>query len=63
VQAAAPERLIENGSGPMKKGQLWAYARDEHPWNGTAPPGVACVCALDPCGLPSISPASAARCK
>jgi hypothetical protein len=24
----------------VKKGQLWAYARDERPWAGHAPPGV-----------------------
>ena len=31
----------------VKKGQLWAYARDERPWAGHAPPGVAYVYAPD----------------
>ena len=30
-----------------KKGQLWTYARDERPWAGRAPPGVAYVYAPD----------------
>ena len=33
--------------GRVKKGQLWAYAADERPWAGRAPPGVAYVYAPD----------------
>ena len=33
--------------GASKKGQLWAYAADERPWAGRAPPGVAYVYAPD----------------
>ena len=39
--------VLDPGRGQTKKGQLWAYARDERPWNGTAPPGVAYVYAPD----------------
>ena len=39
--------VLEPGRGETKKGQLWAYARDERPWNGTAPPAVAYVYAPD----------------
>jgi transposase len=39
--------VLDPGRGHTKKGQLWAYARDERPWNGTAPPGVAYVYAPD----------------
>jgi transposase len=39
--------VLEPGRGQTKKGQLWAYARDERPWQGTAPPGVAYVYAPD----------------
>ena len=39
--------VLDPGRGRVKKGQLWAYARDERPWAGTAPPGVAYVYAPD----------------
>jgi transposase len=39
--------VLEPGRGRVKKGQLWAYARDERPWAGRAPPGVAYVYAPD----------------
>jgi hypothetical protein len=42
VQAPAPTRLIEGGL-PTE----WAYARDDRPWGGPAPPGVAFVYAGD----------------
>ena len=35
--------VLDPGRGRTKNGQLWAYARDERPWNGPAPPGVAYV--------------------
>jgi transposase len=39
--------VLDPGRGHTKKGQLWAYARDERPWAGPAPPGVAYVYAPD----------------
>ena len=39
--------VLDPGRGQVKKGQLWAYARDERPWQGVAPPGVAYVYAPD----------------
>ncbi len=39
--------VLDPGRGRTKKGQLWAYARDERPWAGHAPPGVAYVYAPD----------------
>jgi transposase len=39
--------VLDPGRGRVKKGQLWAYARDERPWAGHAPPGVAYVYAPD----------------
>src|SRR5712671_2292242 len=35
--------VLDPGRGETKKGQFWAYARDERPWKGTAPPGVVYV--------------------
>jgi transposase len=35
------------GRGRTKTGQLWAYARDDRPWGGSDPPGVAYVYAPD----------------
>ena len=35
--------VLDPGRGRVKNGQLWAYARDERPWAGRAPPGVAYV--------------------
>jgi len=39
--------VLDPGRGRTKIGQLWAYARDDRPWNGTDPPGVAYVYAPD----------------
>jgi len=39
--------VLDPGRGRVKKGQLWAYARDERPWAGLDPPGVAYVYAPD----------------
>jgi transposase len=39
--------VLDPGRGRTKTGQLWAYARDERPWTGRAPPGVAYVYAPD----------------
>jgi transposase len=39
--------VLDPGRGCTKKGQLWAYARDERPWLGTGPPSVAYVYAPD----------------
>ncbi len=25
----------------MKEGRIWTYLRDDRPWSGTAPPGIA----------------------
>jgi len=39
--------VLDPGRGRTKTGQLWAYARDDRPWDGTAPPAVAYVYAPD----------------
>ncbi|MGK9235741.1 IS66 family transposase [Inquilinus limosus] len=39
--------VLAPGRGRTKTGQLWAYARDDRPWGGADPPGVACVYAPD----------------
>jgi transposase len=39
--------VLDPGRGRTKTGQLWTYARDDRPWNGTAPPAVAYVYAPD----------------
>jgi hypothetical protein len=39
--------VLDPGRGCTKKGQLWAYARDERPWQGPDPPAVAYVYAPD----------------
>ena len=39
--------LLDAGRGKTKTGQLWAYTRDDRPWEGSAPPGVAYVYAPD----------------
>jgi transposase len=44
-ETSAP--VLDPGRGQTKKGQLWAYARDERPWQGTAPAGVAYIYAPD----------------
>jgi hypothetical protein len=33
--------VLDPGRGRTKTGQLWAYARDDRPWGGPEPPGVA----------------------
>lgn len=39
--------VLDPGRGRTKIGQLFAYARDDRPWGGTDPPGVAYVYAPD----------------
>jgi len=39
--------VLDPGRRRTKTGQLWAYARDDRPWAGPAPPGVAYVYAPD----------------
>jgi transposase len=39
--------VLDPGRGRTKTGQFWAYARDDRPWGGPAPPGVAYVYAPD----------------
>jgi transposase len=39
--------VLDPGRGRTKTGQLWAYARDDRPWGGPQPPGVAFVYAPD----------------
>jgi len=39
--------VLDPGRGRTKTGQLWAYARDDRPWGGSDPPGVAFVYAAD----------------
>jgi transposase len=39
--------VLDPGRGKTKTGQLWAYARDDRPWQGGDPPGVAYVYAPD----------------
>ena len=39
--------VLDPGRGRTKLGQLWAYARDDRPWGGPEPPGVAFVYAGD----------------
>jgi transposase len=39
--------VLDPGRGRTKTGQFWAYARDDRPWGGTDPPGVAYVYAPD----------------
>jgi transposase len=39
--------VLDPGRGRTKLGQLWAYARDDRPWGGADPPGVAYVYAPD----------------
>lgn len=33
--------VLDPGSRKTKTGYFWALARDDRPWNGSAPPGVA----------------------
>ena len=39
--------VLDPGRGRTKTGQFFAYARDDRPWGGTDPPGVAYVYACD----------------
>ncbi len=39
--------MLDPGRGKTKTGQLWAYARDDRPWQGADPPGVVYVYAPD----------------
>src|SRR3990170_4128774 len=39
--------VLDPGRGRTKTGQLWAYARDDRPWGGRAPPAVAYLYAPD----------------
>jgi transposase len=39
--------VLDPGRGRTKTGQLWAYARDDRPWGGPAPPAVTYVYAPD----------------
>ncbi|WP_108610592.1 IS66 family transposase [Aminobacter sp. MSH1] len=39
--------VLDPGRGKTKTGPLWAYARDDRPWQGADPPGVAYVDAPD----------------
>ena len=39
--------VLDPGRGRTKTGQLFAYARDERPWGGSDPPGVAYLYAPD----------------
>jgi len=39
--------VLDPGRGRTKTGQLFAYARDDRPWGGADPPGVAYVYAPD----------------
>lgn len=39
--------ILDPGRGRTKTGQLWAYARDDRPWGGSDPPGVAYIYAPD----------------
>ena len=36
-----PVPVLDPGRGRTKTGYLWALARDERPWGGSDPPGVA----------------------
>jgi len=38
-----PVPVLDPGRGRTKTGRLWAYARDDRPWQGPAPPAVAYV--------------------
>jgi len=42
-----PAPVLDPGRGRTKTGQLWAYARDDRPWGGPAPPAVAYAYAPD----------------
>ncbi len=39
--------VLDPGRGRTKTGQLWTYTRDDRPWGGSDPPGVAYIYAPD----------------
>ena len=43
--------MLDPGRGRTKTGQLFAYARDDRPWGGQGPPGVAYLYAPDRKGV------------
>jgi len=47
--------VLDPGRGRTKTGRLWAYARDDRPWQGTAPPAVAYVYTEDRRGVHPIT--------
>ena len=53
--------VLDPGRGRTKTGQLWAYARDDRPWGGTDPPGVAFVYAADRTASRPIAPLAGFR--
>lgn len=57
--------VLDPGRGRTKLGQLWAYARDDRPWGGPEPPGVAFMyAATAPPPRPRCTwPATAACCR
>jgi transposase len=42
-----PVPVLDPGRGRTKTGRLWAYARDDRPWQGTDPPAVAYLYSAD----------------
>ncbi len=41
VRVLDPSRRIDGLGKGVKEGRIWTYLRDDRPWAGTAPPGVA----------------------
>jgi len=41
VRVLDPSRRIDGIGRGVKEGRIWTYLRDDRPWGGTAPPGVA----------------------
>ncbi|CCW17096.1 Mobile element protein [Sphingobium indicum BiD32] len=41
VRVLAPERRAKGIGKGVMQGRIWGYVRDQRPWAGTAPPGVA----------------------
>ena len=50
--------VLDPGRGKTKTGQLWAYARDDRPWQGADRPGVVYVYAPDRKGERPMAPLS-----
>jgi transposase len=42
-----PVPVLDPGRGRTRTGRLWAYARDDRPWQGTDPPAVAYLYSAD----------------